>query len=148
MTACRLCELIEARQRPGVPAWDSIFPAQYFDITHASNSSLPGWIIIVAKRHVSAIDQLTDQESIELGLLIRQVSVALKHAVGCVKTYVMQFGEKEPHVHFHVVPRMPALEEANRGPGVFIYMDVADSESVPEPLRNEIAMKMREAVNV
>ena len=105
MTNCQTCVLVENRKSPDVPLWDSIIPSRFFDVAHAYNSSLPGWIVIVAKRHVAAIDELSLEESQELGILIRNVSVALKHAVGCAKTYVMQFAEKEGHghVHFHVV---------------------------------------------
>lgn len=145
MKECQLCRMIENRKLPDVPIWDSIFTAEYFDVTHAFNTALPGWTVIVLKRHVPAIDQLTDEESIELGMLIHKVSKALKHAVGCVKTYVMQFAEKETHVHFHIVPRMADLEEENKGPNVFNYMDVEPGDSVPEGVRNEIAKKMREA---
>lgn len=137
--------MIENRKLPDAPLWDSIFDAKYFDVTHAFNTALPGWIVIVLKRHVSSIDQLTDDESVELGLLIRDVSKSLKHAVGCEKTYVMQFAEKETHVHFHIVPRMINLEEDSRGASVFKYMDVEPDDSVPEDVRNDIARKMREA---
>lgn len=148
MSLCRICLQIEQRKAPDAPLWNNILDAQYYDVAHAANSALPGWTMIVAKRHVSTLDELTEDEAIELGLLIRRVSQALKQAVGCVNTYVMQFSEKQPHVHFHIVPRMAELEEQSRGPKVFNYMDVEPDQSVPIDVRNEIAEKMREMLLV
>ena len=50
-------------------------------------------------------------------------------------------------MHFHIVPRMPDLEEESQGPNVFTYMDVASDDSVPVDVRNAIAKKMREILN-
>lgn len=144
MTDCHTCTLIENRKSPDVPLWDSIFPAEHFDITHAYNTSLPGWIVLVAKRHIAAIHEMSAAESIELGTLVRRVSVALKHAVGCERTYIMQFAEQEGHnhVHFHVVPRMADIADENKGPRVFNYLGVEANCCVSEDQRNEVARKM------
>ncbi len=149
MSDCVTCVLSERRKSPDVPLWDSIFPAEYFDVTHAFSTSLPGWIVLVAKRHIESVDQLTEEESLELGTLVRQVSMALKHAVGCEKTYVMQFAEMKGHghVHFHVVPRMANLPEEHKGPGIFHYLNVGEADEISESDRNEVATKMLEAMS-
>jgi diadenosine tetraphosphate (Ap4A) HIT family hydrolase len=58
---------------------------------------------------------LTPDEAAELGRLLPVVSQALQKAVGCQKTYVVQFAEhpEHPHVHFHVIPITADLPAEN-----------------------------------
>ena len=95
-----------------------------------------------------AIDELTDEEAAELGVLLRRVSAALRVATGCVKTYVVQFAEaaEHPHVHFHVIPRMAGQPDARRGPGIFGYLGVPDVERVSEKQMNSLAAHVRDAL--
>jgi diadenosine tetraphosphate (Ap4A) HIT family hydrolase len=112
---------------------------------HSYNTALPGWLVLVARRHVRAIDELTTDEAVELGALIRRVSIALKHVTGCAKTYVAQFAEakEHPHVHFHVVPRMEDQPESRRGPKVFECLGVPEKERVSEDQMNEISTEIQ-----
>jgi diadenosine tetraphosphate (Ap4A) HIT family hydrolase len=66
---------------------------------------------------------------------------------GCVKTYVMQFAEREgfAHVHFHIVPRMPEQPDDRRGPSVFGYLDPA--QALSEARRDELALSLRDALD-
>ncbi len=138
---CMTCELIDRRDRGEAPPWDMIHRADHWDLVHAYNTSLPGWLVLVARRHVAAIDELTDEEATELGILLRRSSAALRQVVGCVKTYVCQFAEQaeHPHVHFHIVPRMADQPDDRRGPRVFGYLGVPEDERVSEEKMNEIA---------
>ena len=145
MSECRMCTLVKQRETSRA-AWQSILPAAHFTVAHADNSSLPGWTVMASNRHVASLDQLTEEEAVELGVMIRRISIALKAAVGCDKTYVLQFAEKVPHIHVHIVPRMPDLEEGSKGPKIFNYMDVAPPYSVPVSTRNDIASRMRRAL--
>ena len=100
---------------------------------------------MTARRHVAAIDELTDEESAELGVLLRRSSVALREVTGCVKTYVMQFAEAEGHnhVHFHIVPRMANQPDDRRSTKIFGYLGVSEEERVAEERMNEIAWRTR-----
>jgi diadenosine tetraphosphate (Ap4A) HIT family hydrolase len=142
---CKTCELVVRRDSGTAPLWDSIYRTAYWDVAHAHNSALPGWLVIVARRHIAAIDALTADEALELGPLIRLTSLALKQAVNCAKTYVMQFAEHadHPHVHFHIVPRMPDLPADRRSALIFEYLGVPDRESVSEATMNAIAATVR-----
>ena len=110
---CESCRLISERDLGRAPLWDCILRRDYFDVVHVQSGSLPGWIVLVVRRHISAIDELTEKESLELGDLLRRVSLGLKEITGCEKTYVMQFAEApgHNHVHFHVVPKASDMPE-------------------------------------
>ena len=142
---CHTCALVAARDAGDAPPWDSIHRTPFWDVAHAFNTSLPGWLVLVTRRHIEAIDELTDEEAAELGVLLRRTSAALRDVTGCVKTYVMQFAEAEghSHVHFHIVPRMADQPEERRSVGIFGYLGVPDAERVSEALMNEIAERVQ-----
>ena len=142
---CLTCELIARRDTGDAPLWDNIHRTAHWDLVHSYNTSLPGWLVLVARRHITAIDELTDEEAAELGVLLRRASAALREVVGCVKTYVVQFAEQaeHPHVHFHVIPRMADQPAERRGPRVFDYLGVPDAERVSEEQMNAIAEQVR-----
>jgi diadenosine tetraphosphate (Ap4A) HIT family hydrolase len=145
MTTCKTCELVARREAGNAPLWDCIYRTQFWDVVHSYNTALPGWLVLVVRRHIEAIDELTDEEAAELGILLQRTSLALREITGCVKTYVMQFAEmaEHPHVHFHVVPRMADLPEERRSIKIFGYLGVTEEERVSEEKMNEIAVKVR-----
>ena len=145
MNSCKTCELIVRRDYNIAPLWDCIHRTRFWDVVHHNSTTLPGWLVLVARRHVGAIDELTNEEAIELGILLRQVSLALKEVTGCLKTYVVQFAEmtEHQHVHFHVIPRMANQPENRRGTDVFAYSGASEEERVSEEIMNEIAAKVQ-----
>jgi diadenosine tetraphosphate (Ap4A) HIT family hydrolase len=146
MKTCKTCELIARRNAGVTPLWDSIYRTPCWDVVHSYDTALPGWLVLVARRHLTAIDELTDAEAIELGQLIRRTSVALKEVTGCVKTYVIQFAERadHPHVHFHIIPRMADQPENRHSTQIFGYLGVPEEERVSQEVMNAIAAKVRE----
>jgi diadenosine tetraphosphate (Ap4A) HIT family hydrolase len=101
--------------------------------------------VLVARRHIVAVDEMTNEEASELGFLLQQVSAALREVVGCSKTYIIQFAEAEghAHVHFHVIPRMADQPEERRSVGVFGYLGVPEAERLDDATMDEIALKIR-----
>jgi diadenosine tetraphosphate (Ap4A) HIT family hydrolase len=142
-SGCETCRLIDERNQGNAPLWDCVLRTDFFDVVHAYGTSLPGWMVLVVNRHIAAIDEMTEAESLELGKLIREVSLALKEILGCEKTYVMQFAEApgHGHVHFHVVPRAAGMPDQNRGIDVFNYMK--QGPEVAEVEKNDIARQIR-----
>ena len=142
---CKTCELTAQRRLGKAPLWDCIYQTEYWDVAHAFNTALPGWLVLVLQRHIESLDELTEQEAAELGSLIRRISSSLKTVIGCVKTYVIQFAEHEahPHVHFHIVPRMANQPADRRSTQVFGYLEVSPEQRVSEDKMNEICAKIR-----
>jgi diadenosine tetraphosphate (Ap4A) HIT family hydrolase len=140
--------MIAARDAGAAPLWDCIHRAQFWDVVHSYNTALPGWLVLVARRHIESIDELSEAEAVELGVLLRRVSIALKDITGCVKTYVVQFAEAagHPHVHFHVVPRMADQPDERRSTRIFGYLGVPEEERVSEEQMTEIAVQVRRAL--
>ena len=145
MNYCYTCELVARRDAGPAPLWDCIHRTRYWDVVHSYNTALPGWLVLVLRRHIEAIAEMTEDEAVELGILIRRVSVALKETTGCVKTYVIQFAEmaEHPHVHFHIVPRMADQPEERRSTKIFGYLGVPTEERVSSGEMDEIAAKIQ-----
>ena len=140
MAECVTCSLIERRDAGEAPLWDRILRTERWDVVHAFGTSLEGWLVLVVRRHITAVADLTDDEATELGPLVKRVSAALQEVVGCDKTYVVQLAEHRdhPHVHVHVIPRSADLPDEHQGPRVFALLGVPDDDAVPEARMDEI----------
>ncbi|MGI5237299.1 HIT family protein [Dactylosporangium sp. CA-139066] len=114
--------------------------------SHAFDTDLPGWMILVPRRHVTAIHDLTDEEAAALGSWQVRLSRALRAVTGCAKTYVVQFAEQEgfEHVHFHVVPRMPDQPDELRSYRIFGRLGVPPERALSEAGRDALALRLRE----
>jgi diadenosine tetraphosphate (Ap4A) HIT family hydrolase len=126
MSECHTCLLTARRDAGEAPPWDHILRTPSWDLAHAFSTSVEGWLVLVARRHITAVADLTDEEAVSLGPLIKQVSAALHEVVGCEKTYVVQFAEhpQHPHVRVHVIARALDLDSSAVGPGIFSRMGV------------------------
>lgn len=143
MTTCMTCHLTAVRHEQ--PLCERIYETEHWRVVHAFNTSLPGWLVVIAKRHAESFAELTDAEAAEFGPFLHRVSRALQEVTGAVKTYTVLFAEhpEHPHVHFHVVPRAAAMPEENRSTRVFNYLGVPEAETVPLTTRNALAERLR-----
>lgn len=141
---CRSCELVGRRDDGLAPPWDNILRTPYWDVVHAFDAALEGWLVLVARRHVVALAELTEAEAGELSGLLARVSQAQHAVLGCVKSYAAQFAEhpEHPHVHVHLVPRAVDHPELLRGPRVFAALGVDVACAVSEARRNELAERL------
>ncbi len=145
MTECKSCMLLRKRDEGDAPLWDSIYRSSYWDVVHAYNTSVLGWLVLVVRRHIQALDEMTIAEAADLGALLREVSLALKRHTGCQKTYIMQFAEsaEHPHVHFHIVPRMPDHAPADIAYRIMRRLGVPLAERCDESEMNALALAIR-----
>lgn len=131
-----------------LPPGEDVVHTEHWRVAHAFNSTLPGWLIVVPRRHVTAITELSAEAAAELGGLIHELSTALESVTGCVKTYLMQFSEAEgfSHLHIHLVPRHADHPAHAKGPKVFHYLVDDESQWLPEAERDELALALRAAL--
>jgi len=124
---------------------EEIWLSEVWRVAHAFDTSMPGWLVVVPRRHVTEFAELNVVEAAELGPLLVTLGRALAHVVGCVKTYVVQFAEAEgfEHLHVHVVPRAADLAPELRGPRVFALLGRPEAERVPVDEQDRIALDVR-----
>lgn len=113
-------------------------------VAHAFNVALPGWLVLLPRRHVTTVAELTDPEALALGTWQVRLSRALQQVTGCQKTYVAQFSEAPgfSHVHFHIVPCPAGLSSELRGPRVFSLLGSAARPRVSSDRMDEIALAL------
>ncbi len=141
------CELIKRRDDGHAPPWDSIIRTEGWDLVHAYDTSLEGWLVLVARRHVTAVSQMSEGEAQELGPLIAKVSAALEAITGCERTYIVQFAEhpEHRHVHLHVIPRAADLRPDQISYRIFDRLGVDEEHRISETAMNKLAYKLRSA---
>ncbi len=91
---CRSEERFDA-----LPPRERVDTDEHWRVVHAFDSRLPGWLVLVPRRHVTSIADLTDAEAASLGTWQVRLSRALTAVTGCVKTYVMQYAEQAGFAH-------------------------------------------------
>ncbi|MFE4550590.1 HIT family protein [Streptomyces sp. NPDC056785] len=132
----------------GLPPRERVDHDELWRVAHAFGTSVRGWLVLLPRRHVTAVHDLTDAEAASLGVWQVRLSRALRGVTGCHKTYVVQFAEAEgfAHVHFHLVPRMADLRPEHRGPGVFALLRGPEEEQVTAGEADRVARSLRAAL--
>ncbi|GAA3826161.1 HIT family protein [Streptomyces phyllanthi] len=128
-----------------LPPRERIVFDEHWRVAHALDTAVPGWLVLLPRRHVAAVHDLTDAEAAVLGAWQVRLSRALRGVTGCLKTYVVQFAEREgfAHVHFHIVPRGADLPPEHRGPGVFGLIQRPEGERVTTARADDMAHALR-----
>lgn len=124
-----------------LPPWQRILVGTDWRVAHAINCALPGWLVVIARRHITTVAELDAAEATELGLVTWRLSRALIEVTGCAKTYVAAFSEAAgfTHLHVHVVPRAHGLPTDEQGPAVFTHLRRPAAEWVPEGTMDDLA---------
>lgn len=64
----------------------------------------PGHVLVIPKKEVDYIFDLSDEEYAALMLFAKRVAKAIKKAIPCTKVGVTVIGLDVPHTHVHLVP--------------------------------------------
>lgn len=64
----------------------------------------PGHVLVIPKKEVDYIFDLSDEEYSSLMLFAKRVARALKKAIPCRKVGITVIGLDVPHAHVHLVP--------------------------------------------
>jgi diadenosine tetraphosphate (Ap4A) HIT family hydrolase len=128
------------------PPRDHVVATDGWVVAHSFNANLEGWLVVLPRRHVEALDELTAGEAAALGPLLRALTAALRDVTGCAKTYVLLLAEMEGfhHLHVHVVPRHRDLDPKLRGARIFGLLGNPDLDVVPSERMDELALAIRE----
>lgn len=113
----------------------------HWRLEHCHPVAVPGWLVLVLRRHARSLHELSDAESASLGRWIAVLPKALHAVTGCELEYVMQFAEGEGfhHVHFHLVARAAEWRSEWKGPLVFSALG-SDDQSPPMRSRRSWAL--------
>lgn len=68
------------------------------------NPVAAGHTLVIPKKEVDYIFDLTDEEYAELQLFAKRVAEAMKQAIPCQRVGVAVMGLEVPHTHIHLIP--------------------------------------------
>lgn len=137
-TGCYVCDREAEFDR--LPPRERIAYDDHWRVAHAFGSALLGWLVLVPRRHVMELADLTDEEAESLGVWQVRLARALAAELGTPKTYLAEFGEAPGfHLHFHVVPRRPEFDPSLVGPKVFDLLGRGGDEEVSAEDQDDLA---------
>jgi hypothetical protein len=106
---CRLCGLpSEDKQSVDILVNDLWHVYAPWEIT-------PGGFIVQTRRHVEGLWLLDRGESETLGVVLRDISDAIREIYSAEKVYVISLGENYPHFHLMLLPRAAGVPADGRG---------------------------------
>jgi len=70
----------------------------------------PGHCLVIPKRHIERFEQLSDEEILAMGRLIKRINAAIQKINGPSSYFIWQkngreVGQSVPHVHMHYIPK-------------------------------------------
>lgn len=68
------------------------------------NPLAKGHTLVIPKREVDYIFDLTDQELADMQVFAKHVTIAIKKVLPCIKVGQAVLGLEVPHAHIHLVP--------------------------------------------
>ena len=128
---CLTCLNISGERR--ISPGPLIYEGSYWLVDHAYPTIHLGWLVILPKRHVEALHELSREEFLELAEIEYRLVRAMHMDSAVQKEYLMCFAEGEgfQHVHFHVVPKPFDLPAELKGPRVFALLAVDKEQAIP-----------------
>jgi len=129
--ACAVC----ARLHGPDPA-TALFENELWHVRHIEGPhAVPGWMLLVAKRHVAGPAHFDDREARSFGPTLRRLQQALLDVSGALRIYTAALGESSPHFHCHMVPRYAAMPKDAKAWAVFdLQRAAAAGEVQVDPL--------------
>jgi diadenosine tetraphosphate (Ap4A) HIT family hydrolase len=84
-----------------------------------SPPGVPGWMMMVSRRHVAGPAHFDDDEARVFGFALRHFERVLQQVTGALRVYTAAMGESSPHFHAHMVPRTAVMPKDAKGWAVF-----------------------------
>ena len=129
-----------------LPPRECVLEVDFWRVAHAFGSALPGWMVIVPRRHIASLSELALDEAAALGPLVQRLSAALEFVTGALKCYIVFLAEAPgfQHVHIHVIPRLVDAPPERIGIGAMEYLALPESEWISHDEMDRISRAVRE----
>lgn len=110
-----------------------IYKGKYWQAEHVYPTTIKGWLVMVLRRHIEALHELSFEEWREFALIQEKLIRILHQFVHCQKEYLACFAEQAgfQHIHFHIIPRSDSLNHEVRGSRVFSLLKIDYDQAIP-----------------
>jgi ATP adenylyltransferase len=133
MEECLACSLADGRRpRPG----GLIHRSEHWLVEHCIGPLGLGTLIVKPVRHVTAVGDLTVEESMELGPLLRQASQVASQLVATIQVYNCLWshaGGVPVHIHYVVQPVTREQIDRCGGQGPKLQLSMFEEGKPPDP---------------
>ncbi|HWZ19793.1 MAG TPA: HIT family protein [Ktedonobacteraceae bacterium] len=111
MDVCSFCASYEDLQYAlgGIIYEDDIVSAHHY--YQEGEPNYLGHLVLITKRHVPGLAELTEAEGQAFGLAVARLSKALKACTGAEKVYAEAYYEVVPHLHLLLTARYPGTPQ-------------------------------------
>ena len=140
---CLSCKSLSGEKR--VSPGPIIYEGKYWVVEHAYPVKLLGWLVIVLKRHLEAVHNLTGEELVELGEIIKKITGLLHWKFNTEKEYVVCLAVAPGfnHIHFHIVPRTKDFPKELRGNKAFSLLSEEGKGSIEKEKIIELCEELK-----
>lgn len=95
-----------------------------------------GHTLVIPKREVDYIFDLTDEEIAGMQVFAKKVAIAIRKAIPCVKVGQCVLGLEVPHAHIHLVPMQSEADLRFTNPRVELTKD--EFEEIAKSIRENL----------
>ena len=92
-----------------------IHESRYFTTRQASDTRVPGHLVVASKVPCTSLDGFTPDQAADLMRCLVRAETLVQQILQPERIYVLKFGEAVPKIHFHVFPRTARLLQAYLG---------------------------------
>ncbi|MGH2506854.1 MAG: HIT family protein [Ktedonobacteraceae bacterium] len=119
----------ERRISPGPYIYEGV----HWLVDHAYPTMHLGWLVILCRRHIEALHELSREEFQELAEIEYRLVQVMSMDKTIEKEYMMLFAEGEgfQHLHIHMVPKPVDLPAEVKGPRIFARLAVSVEQAIP-----------------
>ena len=142
--SCGVCQSLYG-DAPAAP----IYEDDLWHVRHAEPAGVPGWMLLITKRHVGGPAHFDDAEARAFGPALRHFERVLEQITGALRIYTAAMGESHPHFHAHMVPRYAQMPRDAKAWSAFdlqravgageVPIDLAEVARVTEAYRRALA---------
>jgi diadenosine tetraphosphate (Ap4A) HIT family hydrolase len=122
---CGVCQSLYG-DAPAAPLYED----DLWHVRHAEPAGVPGWMLLISKRHVGGPAHFDDREATAFGPALRRFERVLEQVTGALRVYTAAMGESHPHFHAHMVPRYASMPRDAKGWSVFDLQRAAGAGEV------------------
>jgi diadenosine tetraphosphate (Ap4A) HIT family hydrolase len=150
VSGCTICDRVEqVTADPG----GAVYADEHFvAVPVPGGNGVPGWMMLLSRRHVSGVDQLDEAEAAAFGPVIGRIQRAVLTATGAERVYLASLNESAHHLHVHLAPRYARMPAGVVGFAVFdllrataageVEMDPAEVAATVERVRSALAAEL------
>ena len=109
----------------------SLYEDDLWCVRPAEPAGVPGWMMMIAKRHVAGPAHFDDREAAAFGPALRHFERVLEQVTGALRIYTAAMGESHPHFHAHMVPRTATMPRDAKAWSVFDLQRAVGAGEVP-----------------